>query len=241
MDSFADVLVPIFMLSFMGRYSRGRRSNLRSSSVKVLNFISEEQSVPGASDASCATRPKRTTRKNKQTTFQEAEGVSHPPERAEAENKKPEPADDQEMKEESTAGEGEDKPDAGQPLPQLPAPEVATSVSSAGLSRSEKPAPDVTVSISSADRLSAENARSREGSPVRAATKVAIANGAPNRRRSSVALKLRHSVAGLRHSMTQESVRRASRRSMLKRKVARAANSQCGSSNDEGEESFLKT
>uniref|UniRef100_H3DF80 Inner centromere protein ARK-binding domain-containing protein n=1 Tax=Tetraodon nigroviridis TaxID=99883 RepID=H3DF80_TETNG len=210
------------------RYSRGRRSNLRSSSVKVLNFITEEESVPGASDVSYATRPKRTTRKDKQTKFEETEDASHAPETAE--NKKPEPAALQEMDEKSTADDGEDKP--GQPVPQLPAPEVATSVSSAHQFLSEKPAPEVTVSISSADRLSAEKARSPEGSPGRTATKVAIANGAQNARRSSVALKLRHSVAGLRHSLTQESVRRASRRSMLKRKAARATNSQCNSNED---------
>lgn len=205
--------------------------------MKVLNFITEEESVPGASDVSYATRPKRTTRKDKQTKFEETEDASHAPETAE--NKKPEPAALQEMDEKSTADGGEDEPDAGQPVPQLPAPEVATSVSSAHQFLSEKPAPEVTVSISSADRLSAEKARSPEGSPGRTATKVAIANGAQNARRSSVALKLRHSVAGLRHSLTQESVRRASRRSMLKRKAARATNSQCNS--NEGEESFLET
>lgn len=230
----------IFMLSFMARYSRGRRSNLRSSSVKLLNFIAEGESVPGASDVSYATQPKRTTRKNKQAKFQETKDGSHAPKSAEAENKKPEPVEEQGVDKMSTAGNGEDKPDAGQPLPELPAPEVATSVSSADQSLPEKPAPEVIVSISSADRLSAENARILEGSPARTATKMAIANVAQNRRRSSVALKLRHSVAGLRHSMTQESVRRASRRSMLKRKVARTSNSQCSSSN-EGEESFLKT
>lgn len=228
----------IFMLSFMARYSRGRRSNLRGTSVKVLNFIAEEESVPGASDVSYATQPKRTTHKNKQAKFQETEDVSQAPETAEAE--KPEPAEEQGMDKKSTAGNGEDKPDAGQPLPELPAAEVAASVSSAEQSRSERPAPEVTVSISSAERLSAEKARILEASPGRTAAKMATANVAPNQRRSSVALNLRHSMAGLRHSMTQESVRRASRRSMLKRKAARATNSQCGSSN-EGEESLLKT
>lgn len=232
------------MLSFLARFSRGRRSNLSSSSVKVLNFIAEEGSVPGASDASYTTQPKRATRKNKQAKCQETEDVSHAPKTAEEEKKKPEAVEEQGINkqsppaQQSTVGSGEDKPDAGQPLPELPAPEVSTSVSTADQSLSEKPAPEVIVRISSADRLSAEHARNLEGSPGRTATKVAIANVARNPRRSSVALKLRHSVAGLRHSMTQESVRRASRRSMLKRKVARTTNSQCSST--EGEESFLK-
>lgn len=243
MDSFANILMLTFILFhvvfFLARFSRGRRSNLRSSSVKVLNFIAEEGSVPGASDVSYTTQPKRATRKNKQAKYQETEDFSHAPKTAEEEKKKPEAVEEQGMdKQSTTVGSGEDKPDAGQPLPELPAPEVSTSVSAADQSLSEKPAPEVIVRISSADRLSAEHARSLEGSPGRTATKVAIANVARNPRRSSVALKLRHSVAGLRHSMTQESVRRASRRSMLKRKVARTTNSQCSS--NEGEESFLK-
>lgn len=98
------------------------------------------------------------------------------------------------------------------------------------------PSPDVAVSISSADRLSAELAKKPAPSPGRTAAKIAIAGAAQSSRRSSVrcSLKLRHSLAGLRHSLTQESVRRASRRSMLKRKVARTDNSTC-SSNIDGE------
>lgn len=98
------------------------------------------------------------------------------------------------------------------------------------------PSPEVVVSISSADRLSAEFAIKPEPSPGRTAAKIAIAATGQSSRRSSVrcSLKLRHSLAGLRHSMTQESVRRASRRSMLKRKVARTGNSTC-SSNVDGE------
>lgn len=91
------------------------------------------------------------------------------------------------------------------------------------------PLPEALVSISHADRLSAELAKEPEPSPGRTAAKIAIAESAQTSRRSSVqcSLKLRHSLAGLRHSMTQESVRRASRRSMLKRKATRAGNSTC--------------
>lgn len=90
------------------------------------------------------------------------------------------------------------------------------------------PLPEAVVSISHAERLSAELAKEPEPSP-RTAAKIAIAESAQTSRRSSVqcSLKLRHSLAGLRHSMTQESVRRASRRSMLKRKATRAGNSTC--------------
>lgn len=98
------------------------------------------------------------------------------------------------------------------------------------------PSPEVVVSISSSDRLSCEFAKKLQPSPGRTAAKIAIASAAQSSRRSSVrcSLKLRHSLAGLRHSMTQESVRRASRRSMLKRKGARMGNSTC-SSNVDGE------
>ncbi|XP_056906841.1 inner centromere protein isoform X1 [Takifugu flavidus] len=202
------------------RFSKGRRSNLRGSSVKSLNFIAEEECVPEAS------KPKRTTRKKKQTMFEETEDVSQVPKTEETENEKPVG--------EQGKDEGEDNPDSAQPPPELPAPEVAPSAS-ADQSLPDPPAPEVTVSISSTDRLSAENAKILVRSPGRTATKVAIAEVAQSSRRSSVqcSLKLRHSLAGLRHSMTQESVRRASRRSMLKRKVARATNSQCSSNNEE--------
>lgn len=220
----------LFFFIFYPRLSKGRRSNLCGSSVKSLNFIAEEESIPEAStsDARTAAKPKRTTRKNKQTTFEETEDVRQVPKTEEMENKKP--------VEEQRKDKGEDNPDSAQPPPEFPAPEVATSASSADQSLPDLPAPEVTVSISSTDRLSAEYAKILVCSPGRMVTKVAIANVAQNSRRSSVrcSLKLRHSLAGLRHSMTQESVRRASRRSMLKRKVARTTNSQC-SSNNEGE------
>lgn len=84
------------------------------------------------------------------------------------------------------------------------------------------------VRIPAAERLSAELAKNPEPSPGRAAAKIAIAGKAQNSRRSSVlgSRKLRHSQAGLR---------RASRRSILKKKAARMGNSTC-SSNVDGEE-----
>lgn len=102
------------------------------------------------------------------------------------------------------------------------------------------PSPEVVVSISASDRLSAELVKDVQHSPGRSAGKIAIAGAALSSRRSSrrssvhCSLKVRHSLAGLRHSMTQESLRRASRRSMLKRQVSRMGNSIC-SSNIDGE------
>lgn len=87
---------------------------------------------------------------------------------------------------------------------------------------------EATVKLSAADRLSAEILLKAESSPGRSAVKIAIATTEPSSsRRSSVrhSLSLRRSLAGLRHSMTQESMRRASRRSFMKKKKARAGSS----------------
>ncbi|XP_010781965.1 inner centromere protein A-like [Notothenia coriiceps] len=192
------------------RFSKGKRSNLRGSIVKSLNLITEEEIIPEASTSQTNTtwQPKRTTRKNNnklQTQSEVAEDVSLKPE--EVQNKKPELVEVD--KTDYICG------DAQSP-PAVPSPEVA-------------------VSISASDRLSAESVKDVQLSPGRSAAKIAIAGAARSSRRSSVrcSLKVRHSLAGLRHSMTQESVRRASRRSMLKRQVSRMGNSICSSNIDE--------
>lgn len=135
----------------------------------------------------------------------------------EVENKKPKVVEEQEIDKNTTLNnvkvQADYMPDTAQSPPKIRSPEVV-------------------VSISPEDRLSAEHAIRPE--PGRTATKIAIADAGQSSRRSSVrcSLKLRHSLAGLRHSMTQESVRRASRRSMLKRKVSRMVNSICSNNND---------
>ncbi|XP_031719938.1 inner centromere protein A isoform X1 [Anarrhichthys ocellatus] len=206
------------------RFSKGRRSNLRGSSVKSLNFIAEEETFPNASTSDVDTttaRPKRTTRKNKQTVSEAAEDASQSCgslKTEEEQNKKPEQVEEEEMAKDNKVNDAEDEPD---PAPAPPPPTI--------------PSPEIVVSISSSDRLSAERANNPLPSPGRTAAKIAIAGAARSSRRSSMrcSLKLRHSLAGLRHSMTQESVRRASRRSMLKRKGARMGNSTCSSNVDD--------
>ncbi|XP_039664750.1 inner centromere protein isoform X2 [Perca fluviatilis] len=207
------------------RFSKGKRSNLRGSSVKSLNFIAEEETIPKAStsEANTTTQPKRTTRKNKQTKSEVAEDVSQSHGSCiteEVQNKKPELVEEEEVDGNYMENNTEDKPGY---------------IHSAAKSPPAIPSPEVVVSISSSDRLSAEFAKKLQPSPGRTAAKIAIADAAQSSRRSSVrcSLKLRHSLAGLRHSMTQESVRRASRRSMLKRKGARMGNSTCSSNVDE--------
>nr|XP_019934909.1 PREDICTED: inner centromere protein isoform X2 [Paralichthys olivaceus] len=202
------------------RFSKGKRSNLRGSSVKSLNFIVEEDSIPGpsTSEASTSAQPKRTTRKNKQSKPEVPEDVSHSPsgsvEREEVLNKKPELLEEEDV--DKNKGNNAEVEPEDMCIAQSP-PKI--------------PSPGVVVNISSSDRLSAEHAKKPEPSPGRTAAKIAIAGASQSSRRSSVrcSLKLRHSLAGLRHSLTQESIRRASRRSMLKRKAAHQGNSTCSS------------
>lgn len=188
------------------RFSKGRRSNLRGTAVKSLNLIDEEGNTSDASTstASSTTRSKRPTRKKKQTksdaAAEEVSQLSDMSQCEEEQNKKPKLVIEEEPM------HSEVKPaDAHSPV--QPPPELQM--------------PDTVVSVCSADRLPAELPNKPEPSPGRSAAKIAIA-GTPRRSRSSkrCSLKLRHSVAGLRHSMTQESVRRSSHRSMLKRKAA---------------------
>nr|XP_020513994.1 inner centromere protein isoform X1 [Labrus bergylta] len=205
------------------RFSKGKRSNLRRSSVKSLNFITEEQAIPEASTSE-TTQPKRTTRKNKQAQSEVAEDVGQVSpvscKTGETENKKPELVEEVETDDINTSYTvGVEQEDICSTVPSPP----------------EIPLPELAVGISVADRLSAEKAKGQEPSPGRAAAKITIAGAARSSRRSSVrcSLKLRHSLAGLRHSMTQESVRRASRRSMLKKAAAHLENSTCSSNVDE--------
>lgn len=212
----------LIKLIFPSRFSKGRRSNLRGSSVKSLHLITEEETVPEAStsETSTTTQPKRTTRKNKQTKpdldKDVGQSLSGSCKTEEVQNKKPELVKEEQVDKSNEMKSEEVKNDDTCGIAQTP-PKV--------------PSPGVVVTISSADRLSAELVKKPEPSPGRTATKIEIAGAEKSSRRSSVrcSLKLRHSLAGLRHSMTQESVRRASQRSMLKRKAACMGNSTCSS------------
>lgn len=205
------------------RYSKGRRSNLRGSSVKSLQFTAKEDPISevSTSDTSSTGQSKRTTRRNKQTKPEVVDDESQSPhdsDKAEEVQNKTQMLQEKEVVvvENKEVNDAKVKPD--------------DTVGNATPPESLKiPLPEAVVSISHVDRLSAELAKEPEPSPGRTAAKIAIAESAQISRRSSVqcSLKLRHSLAGLRHSMTQESVRRASRRSMLKRKATRAGNSTC--------------
>nr|XP_004553046.1 inner centromere protein isoform X1 [Maylandia zebra] len=208
------------------RYSKGRRSNLRGSSVKSLQFTAKEDPISevSTSDTSSTGQSKRTTRRNKQTKPEVVDDESQSPhdsDKAEEVQNKTQMLEEEEEEEEEVVVENKEVNDAKV----KPNDTVGNATPPESL---KIPLPEAVVSISHADRLSAELAKEPEPSP-RTAAKIAIAESAQTSRRSSVqcSLKLRHSLAGLRHSMTQESVRRASRRSMLKRKATRAGNSTC--------------
>ncbi|XP_034032234.1 inner centromere protein A isoform X4 [Thalassophryne amazonica] len=199
------------------RFSKGKRSNLRRPSVKALNFIAEEAVAEVSTSVSSATKPKGTNYENAQVEPEGTEVLNQPP-HGSCTN------EDGWNKLESLEGgkssqiNAEDMKHPSQPHGAAPSPP-------------EIPSPEVVVSISAADRLSAESVQ-KLASPGRTASKIAIADTSRTSRRTSTqcTLKLRHSMAGLRHRMTQESVRRASRRSMLKKKAARMSNSACSSS-----------
>lgn len=201
------------------RFSKGRRSNLRGSSSNALNCIAEEENASqGSTSKTESTRPKRATRK-KQTKAEEEDANHSLHSSAKSEEVITIKADvikivDDDAEEQKDAEVKEEEP------------------SNTTESPKNIPSPKVVVAISPEDRLSAELAVKAETSPGHAVkAKVAEPAQSTKSHRSSVrhSLKLRHSVAGLRHSLTQESVRRASRRSMLKRKAARISNSTCGS------------
>ena len=154
--------------------------------------------------------------------------MSHSPSGSEeVQNKKPELLGEENVHQDTKGNNAEVEPDdmciVAQSPPKMPLPEVVVNISSADRLSAEL--------AKDPERLSAELAKDPEPSPGRTAAKVAIAGAAQSSRRSSVrcSLKLRHSLAGMRHSLTQESIRRASRRSMLKRKAAQHGNSSCSS------------
>uniref|UniRef100_A0AAR2L9C9 Chromosome passenger complex (CPC) protein INCENP N-terminal domain-containing protein n=1 Tax=Pygocentrus nattereri TaxID=42514 RepID=A0AAR2L9C9_PYGNA len=191
------------------RFSKGKRSNLRRSSVQnTLNSISElvVSHAPSSSPDTVAEEPVRRTRRNK------AAAADSEPVKRSTRNK--------------AAGKAKEQAE----VMEEEAVEVAASNSSS--SPVQTLLSQAVVKIPSAERLSANKLLESGPSPGRSANKITIAAaGAQASSRTSVrrSLVLRHSLVGLRHSMTQEAVRRASRRSFLKKK-ARLGNSTCSSS-----------
>ncbi|XP_045543143.1 inner centromere protein isoform X2 [Salmo salar] len=219
------------------RFSKGKRSNLRRSSVSTsLNLIAEDD---GGSPFTLEEiiKPPR-SRRAKQTTQPEAAAPAQTTNSQQEEPKEMEASGKHIQEERMQPEEAERKKESSslvtsQP-PCLTPPQTQNHVAEA------------IVKISASERRSAELQTNPdpERSPSRTATKIAIAAGAtpPGPRRSSVrhSLTVRRSLAGLRHSMTQESVRRASRRSFLKKK-ARMGSSACSSDVSGHEDVWMET
>ncbi|XP_051975907.1 inner centromere protein A-like [Xyrauchen texanus] len=194
------------------RFSKGKRSNLRRSSVQMtLNTISElvKPLVPNDSSECVIEEPAPSTRRNKTTTAAESEPVKR-----------------------STRTKAKVPKEKGKEVEEKGADEVEDSDSG----QDQMLVSEAVVKITSSECLSAEMLLNSGPSPGRSANKIGIAasesqsttrdSARTSARRSLV---VRRSLVGLRHSMTQEAVRRASRRSFL-RKKARLGNSTCSSS-----------
>ncbi|KAJ3595845.1 hypothetical protein NHX12_002259 [Muraenolepis orangiensis] len=196
------------------RFSKGKRGNLRGSSAKSLDIIVENESIPQASTSEELTeQPKRSTRINKKPQPEvpvEAAAVSD----CRAEQVPREDTEVVDMVMETAITHTEIK--IGRAEPQ-------ECFSSTTPSPPNLPTPKVSVRISSTDRRSAELVAALGHE----ATKIAIACTPTRAERSSVrhSLKLRNSLAGLRHSKKQNTSRRASRSFVMKKKSVCTGNS----------------
>uniref|UniRef100_A0A8C2JWZ8 Inner centromere protein A n=1 Tax=Cyprinus carpio TaxID=7962 RepID=A0A8C2JWZ8_CYPCA len=199
------------------RFSKGKRSNLRRSSVQMtLITVSElvKPHVPSDSSESLMEEPSHRTRRNKTTAPTETKPVKRS-----TRNKGGAKAKDVEEVAESMSDVNE-----------------AIEVQDSSSNQDQNLVSEAMVKIPSSQRLSADLLLNAGVSPGRSADKIPIAafglqttpqgSSRTSARRSLV---VRRSLVGLRQSMTQEAVRRASRRSFLKKK-ARLGNSTCSSS-----------
>ncbi|XP_052322719.1 inner centromere protein A isoform X1 [Oncorhynchus keta] len=222
------------------RFSKGKRSNLRRSSVSTsLNLIAEDD---GGSPVTLEemVKPPRSRRAKRTTQPEAASPVCStrkgtPPTNSQPEEMEYEAPSKHIQEERMQPEEAESKRESFS--------SVASQPHCLTPPRAHSHIAEAIVKILASERRSADLQvnPNPDRSPSRTATKIAIAAGAtpPGPGRSSMrhSLTVRRSLAGLRHSMTQESVRRASRRSFLKKKkkAARLGSSTC-SSNVSGQE-----
>ncbi|XP_062403733.1 inner centromere protein A isoform X2 [Sardina pilchardus] len=187
------------------RLSKGKRSNLRRSSVQLsLNAIPES---PSASAEPSGEEPQRRTRRNNAKSVAEQGPVKrstrNKPTAASASQQE---IDDDTFEEEPIQEEEEAPVKAMETEPSNSAqPPQASSPTLAAVEESEE-ADDDQVSKATV-----------------------VPDTPPSRTSVRRSMTARHSLAGLRRSLTQEAVRRASRRSFLKKK-ARMSKSACSSS-----------
>ncbi|XP_062320795.1 inner centromere protein isoform X3 [Osmerus eperlanus] len=211
------------------RFSKGKRSNLRRSSVSTLNLIAEDDVGPEATTSEVFEEPKRSTRRNKQGLKQQSEeaedvellsGISSTPPKS-LSDRPPERAPKEEINAQIPVNNTHKETETGKEF-------NSPHTTSPHHSPASLQLPEAVVKLTAADRRSAEILVKAAPSPGRSATKMAIATTSSSCSSVRHSLTLRRSLAGLRHSMTQESVRQASRRSFLKKK-ARMGSSTCSS------------
>ncbi len=205
---FSCTVIKYVMSLSLCSFSKGKRSNLRRSSVQMtLNAISELVMPRLSTDSSesLMEEPSRRTRRTKTTAPAETEPVKR-----------------------STRNKAGAK--AKEVAESIPDENKAIEVQDQILIS------EAVVKIPSSERLSADTLLNAGVSPGRSANKIPIAASGlqttpqgSSRTSARRSLVVRRSLVGLRHSMTQEAVRRASRRSFLKKK-ARLGNSTCSSS-----------
>ncbi|XP_056138094.1 inner centromere protein A [Lampris incognitus] len=211
------------------RFSKGKRSKLRDSSVRKLDLIDEDKSVP---EATTCEMPKRSTRRNKQIQAEDsADAAMQPPLSSRKTKQSGDLNKDQKVVVADEGANQQSEVNRTGTTGELDSSDPDLSNIAHGSAKMALP--EVALKLSTAERTTAEMAVKPEVSPGRSATRIAIAGPANASQRSSVrvSLKLRHSLAGLRHSMTQDSVRRASRRSMLKKRAG-MGNSICSSADN---------
>ncbi|XP_076123386.1 inner centromere protein B isoform X4 [Alosa pseudoharengus] len=190
------------------RLSKGKRSNLRRSSVQLsLNAIPESPSASAEPDVE---EPQRRTRRNNAKSAAEQGPVKrstrNKPTTASASLQE---VDDDSFEEEEPIQEEEEAPVK---------PMETESANSAQPPQVSSPTP------------AAVESEEVEDAQVSKATMVPdTPQGPPSCTSVRRSMTARHSLAGLRRSLTQEAVRRASRRSFLKKK-ARMSRSACSSS-----------
>lgn len=190
--------------------SKGKRSNLRRSSVQLsLNSIPESPSASAEVDIE---EPQRRTRRNNGKT-----AVEQGPVKRSTRNKPTTASTSQQDADDDLFEEEEAIQEEGE----APVKAVETEpVNSAQLPQVSSPT------------LAAVKKDEMEKAQVSEPTTLVVPEtpqGPPSRTSVRRSIAPRHSLAGLRRSLTQEAVRRASRRSFLKKK-ARMSRSTCSSS-----------
>ncbi|CAL8294474.1 unnamed protein product [Boreogadus saida] len=212
------------------RFSKGKRSKLRGSSVKTLDLLAEDEGIPRASTSGqVVEQPKRSTRRNKLTqpeasleeaAFSDCSAEQVPEVGPEVAEQVPE------VGPEVAEQVPEVGPEVAEQVPEV-GPEVADEEKSEVIDMEfETVVPDAETEIEEETEIEADEPQVCSSIPTPSPPEIPAPTVSLR-----LSLKLRYSKAGLRHSRMQDAVHRTSRRSILKKKLTRGGNTTC-SSND---------